>query len=371
MLRKRYQKWIGFMVAIAVCSIFILSEVNARADITITNNQTGTYDGYDYELWKDSGTTSMTIKDDGLFSCSWSNINNALFRVGKKYNPLKPHEQMDDIFYDYNVTYNPNGNSYMCIYGWSKNPLIEFYIVDNWGSWRPVQGTKKGTFSIDGGTYDIYQSERVNQPSIEGTKTFYQYWSVRTQKRSSAGTVSVTEHFKKWESLGMDLGGIYETSLTIEGYQSSGSADVTLNNIRFVPKSGGGTTPTPPPTAPSGENATIYCNSMEMVGPYVNTITSPFVGVALYSNEDKVQSTLNFTNGTHNFALRGCSNNNIQASVALYVGGSFKGNFTFGSNISTSTINNVSHSTGNQLVELRCTGDVGTWDAYIDNLKIS
>ncbi len=56
---------------------------------------------------------------------------------------------------------------------------------------------------------------RINQPSIIGIATFKQYWSVRQTKRTS-GTVSVSEHFKKWESLGMPMGKMYETALTVE-----------------------------------------------------------------------------------------------------------------------------------------------------------
>ena len=63
-----------------------------------------------------------------------------------------------------------------------------------------------------------------------GNTTFKQYWSVRTSKRTS-GTISVTEHFKKWESLGMPMGKLCEVALNVEGYQSSGYADVYKNNL--------------------------------------------------------------------------------------------------------------------------------------------
>ena len=208
----------------------LLFPVRAEAATTISECEIGTQDGYDYELWKDSGTTSMVLKDAGSFSCEWSDINNALFRKGKKFKEgeQKPYDEMGTITIDYGCDYNPDGNSYLCVYGWSLDPLIEYYIVDSWGSWRPVQGKLKGTIEADGGTYEVYEAERVEQPSIQGTTTFKQYWSVRTEKKT-AGTISVSEHFKAWEKLGLHLGSLYEVSLNVEGWQSSGSADVYKN----------------------------------------------------------------------------------------------------------------------------------------------
>lgn len=152
----------------------------------------------------------------------WSNINNLLGRKG-----LRPGSANQIVTYDAN--YQPNGNSHLCVYGWTKNPLVEYYIVDSWGSWRPPGGSgHMGTVDSDGGTYDIYRTQRVNQPSIEGTQTFYQYWSSRTEKRAS-GTITVANHFDAWQSYGMNMGSLYEVSMCVEGYQSSGTADVSVS----------------------------------------------------------------------------------------------------------------------------------------------
>jgi len=53
-------------------------------------------------------------------------------------------------------------------------------------------------------------------------------WSVRRTRRAS-GTINVIAHFNKWQELGMSMtGGLYEAALTIEGFNNSGSARITL-----------------------------------------------------------------------------------------------------------------------------------------------
>ncbi|MDP4182327.1 MAG: glycoside hydrolase family 11 protein, partial [Bacillota bacterium] len=234
------------MVIISIITTFTilctLFSTNANAATTYTENKTGNIDGYDFELWKDNGTTSMTLNGGGNYSCSWSNINNALFRTGKKYDETKTWQELGNISIDFNANYQPNGNSYLAVYGWTSSPLVEYYIVESWGSWRPPGSTSKGTITVDGAVYDLYETTRTNQPSIKGTATFEQYWSVRQQKRTS-GTISVSDHFKAWEAKGMKMGKMYEVSLVTEGYQSSGQSDVKMTiNV------GGSVTQAPTPT---------------------------------------------------------------------------------------------------------------------------
>jgi len=200
------------------------------AAMVITENELGNVDGFDYELWKDRGTTEMTLNGGGAFRCQWREINNTLFRVGRKFDCTKGWEEIGEIRIDYGAEYYPVGNSYLCVYGWTREPLVEYYVVQSWGNWRPPGGEALGTITVDDSTYDVYVTTRVQQPSIDGTQTFQQFWSVRKGKRSE-GTVSVTEHFRAWKEIGLELGKLYEVALTVEGYQSNGFADVYKNEI--------------------------------------------------------------------------------------------------------------------------------------------
>lgn len=196
------------------------------------DQQTGTQNGYYWELWNQNsqGTACMTLGSGSSFSGRWSGILNYLARRGLKYNETQTHKQIGTINVKYNCDYKPSnsgGNSYLSIYGWTVDPLVEYYIIEDWRNWIPSKdgsAQNKGSIDIDGSQYDIVQTTRTQQPSIKGTATFPQYFSIRKTTRNS-GSIQVSEHFKKWESLGMTMGKMYEVSFVVEGYQSSGSFD--------------------------------------------------------------------------------------------------------------------------------------------------
>lgn len=210
-----------FKLILPVLFVLFFNELSAQ---TITKNKTGIHDGFYYSFWTDNsnGTVSMTLKPGGQYTTTWKEVGN--FTAGKGWAKGK-----ENRIVCFSGEFNGGANGYLALYGWTKDSLIEYYVVENYGDWTPPGATSLGSFTSDGGTYHIYKTLRVNQPSIIGNTTFSQFWSVRTTKRNS-GTITFSNHVAAWKSKGMHLGKVWDYQIMeSEGYKSSGHSDITVS----------------------------------------------------------------------------------------------------------------------------------------------
>lgn len=207
-----------------------------------SNSRGNAGNGYGYELWAEGGGSGcMTVRGvEATFGATWSNVEDFLARVGLDFDQTRTHSQIGTITAEFaeTKTEQDGGLTYVGIYGWTVNPLREFYILDDWGSEKPggfsSDGTPRdevGTLIADGETYDVWKKTRENKPAITGdSETFDQYFSIRRTARQ-CGTISVSDHFNQWEDLGLPLGGLHEVKWLVEAQFNSGSIEFTTATV--------------------------------------------------------------------------------------------------------------------------------------------
>ena len=217
----------------------------------ITANRIGTLEDFDFEFWsEEAGHGQMQLTGPGTFWCNWTDARNILFRTGKRLGSVMSSEQYGDITIDYIASHSIGSGSvsYLTAYGWTEDPLVEWYVIEKRGDYKPAGGgTLHGTVEIDGGIYEVWTDMRIDKPSIQGQQTFLQIFSIRTEHRTE-GIITISDHFKAWEEFGLDVSGnLYEVSMCIEGFNSSGNGSISRHILTIGDEVYG---VEPPDTAP-------------------------------------------------------------------------------------------------------------------------
>ena len=118
----------------------------------------------------------------------------------------------------------------------------------------------------------------------------------------------------------------------------------------------------------------LQVEDMQTGGPYAGVIDSPFRGVGLYANGDKVSGNANFSSlpGEYRVELRGASSSEgVNAGVNLIVDGAQIAAFNFTSTSAAIKTAKFVLRTGstNKPIELVMTNDTGASDTFLDRVS--
>ncbi|HEV2345079.1 MAG TPA: glycoside hydrolase family 11 protein [Actinocrinis sp.] len=211
-------------VATVVAAAMTLMPTTANAATQICSNQTGNSGGNYYQMWSNGqGSACITLNSGTSYTSTWSGIGDFVAGVG--WNPGSNHT----ISFSSTLSAS-GGTTLISLYGWSTNPLVEYYVEEDYNGSPNTAGTYMGQMTSDGGTYSIYEHQQVNQPSIQGTATFEQYLAIRTSPTSS-GTITTQNFFNAWSSHGMNLGTMNYQILATEAWGGgSGNDNFTVSH---------------------------------------------------------------------------------------------------------------------------------------------
>ncbi len=192
-----------------------------------------------WQIWSNVGTGDMTTFDVPAFIASWNNSGDYLGRIGYEWGnngaPYTSHGTITAQFVA-NRSGSGGGYSYIGMYGWTTNPCVEWYVVDDSYNNMPVNPgntTNKGEVDIDGGTYIMYtrNTSGTGGSRCSGVSNWIQYYSVRRTARS-CGVITLSDHFDAWQSLGMDMSGnLLEAKILVEVGGGQGSVEYPVANV--------------------------------------------------------------------------------------------------------------------------------------------
>ena len=280
----RLRLLLGVAFAVIAAAATAVLPGTAKAATAICSNQTGTNGGFYYQMYTaGSGSACITLNSGNSYSASWSNIGDFVAGVG--WNPGSNHTV------SFSSSLSASGTSLVSLYGWSTNPLVEYYVMENYTGAPPTAGTYMGQVTSDGGTYNIYEHQQVNQPSIQGTATFEQYLAIRTSPEAS-GTITTANYFNAWASHGMNLGTLSYQILATEAFSNgSGSSSVTVNSGAGSGGGGGGSGGCTATLSAGSKGSNWYNLNVSVAGSNTWTVTMNLVAPAVVYSTSNVNAT--------------------------------------------------------------------------------
>ncbi len=231
-------------VMIAAASVPV---TDASAWLFLQEEQQGVFINRVYTNDSPIGTKSFQPSDTGCFSLEWDGVQSYGVEQARKFERELNWDQYSRITQTYEADVTASGNTYIAVHGWTQNRLAEYYVVEDWGSFRPDTLDYKGSAEIDGREYLLYLGRRYNDPCVEGVEFYDQFWSVRFDSGYKAGesshienTVNLDAHFREWSEHGMFTGqvcpetcGIYVDIYGGDEGNTAGSVAITKNEFSY------------------------------------------------------------------------------------------------------------------------------------------
>jgi Glycosyl hydrolases family 11 len=126
--------------------------------------------------------------------------------------------------------------SYIGMYGWSSDPCVEWYVIEDSFKTMPVNpGTttlKTDKLRVDDGDYNVYTRPTSGNGGTRcnGVTDWIQYYSIRKTARR-CGEISLTAHFDAWKGLEMPLGDLLEAKILVEVGGGVGRVDFPVAEV--------------------------------------------------------------------------------------------------------------------------------------------
>ncbi len=236
----------GIMSAVMIAAASV-PVTDASAWLFLQEEQQGEFVNRVYTNESEIGTKNFQPSDTGCYTLEWDGIQSYGVEQARKFDRELNWDQYSKITQTYEADVTASGNTYIAVHGWTQNRLAEYYVVEDWGSFRPDTLDYKGSAEIDGREYLLYLRRRYNDPCVEGVEFYDQFWSVRSDSGYKAGesshienTVNLDAHFKEWSEHGMFTGqvcpetcGIYVDIYGGDEGNTAGSVAITKNEFSY------------------------------------------------------------------------------------------------------------------------------------------
>jgi endo-1,4-beta-xylanase len=212
----------------------VLPSKPSSAKASAFNNGQSSDHGFFTTMYTAGGYADMTYpyanQYAGNFQINYSNVGDVV--GGKGWKPGAART------INYNVGSLTGNYDFVGVYGWTQNPLVEYYVVEkglvpwDYAENGGPRGVKINTISADGHTYTFSKHRRINGANITGVNgDFWQYidnWGGQTFNGNKS--INMSAHINNWRSKGPVGFGSYDYQVFgLEAFNNkSGSINATV-----------------------------------------------------------------------------------------------------------------------------------------------